>query len=263
MMETILDRHNRLSELIDHQRRIYSDHIVEEKLAAVIGESPYSSLAQRDVVGIFHHSRAILFDTHVAVVSGHHTETYVQFESIAQYPQLVSIISGDMAQWVLGLSEHHRIDGLLVPASDARLLAEGMLRAFNNRLPMRIVEAPFNSETGKISTEVSEQAIGKGEKFVVLNDVTSRGNCVSKLGKIVTAHGAHVVGMMVFARRDSGQFPLMDELTAKYPFYYSTRLNMPQWETSVCPLCHRGETVFSWRDMPTLASGAPLLSNTS
>ena len=262
-METTLDRHNRLSELIDHQRRIYSDPIVEEKLAAVIGASPYSSFSHRDVVGIFRHSRAILFDTHVAVVSGHHTETYVQFESIAQYPQLLSIISGDMAQWVLGLNRHHRIDGLLVPASDARLLAEGMLRALNSRLPMRIVEAPFNSETGKIGTEVPEQAIGKGENFVVLNDVTTRGNCVSKLGKIVTDHGAHVVGMMVFARRDSGQFPFVGELMSKFPFYYSTRLNMPQWEESNCPTCQRGETVFSWRDMPTLAPGAPLQSNSA
>jgi len=262
-METILDRHNRLSELIDHQRRIYSDPIVEDKLAVVIEESPYSSLSKRDVVGIFHHSRAILFDTHVVVVSGHHTETYVQFEAIAQYPQLISSISDDMVQWVLGLSEHHRIDGLLVPASDARLLAEGMLRAFNNRLPMRIVEAPFNSETGKIGTDVPEQAIGKGENFVVLNDVTTRGNCVSKLGKIVTDHGAHVVGMMVFARRDSGQFPFVDELMSKYPFYYGATLHMPQWEESICPACKRRETVFSWRDMPVLASGAPLQSKVS
>ena len=40
--------------------------------------------------------------------------------------------------------------------------------------------------------------------------------------------------MMVFARRDSGQFPPMAELTSTYPFYVGVDLEMPQWEPSAC-----------------------------
>jgi orotate phosphoribosyltransferase len=155
-----------------------------------------------------------------------------------------------MGQWVLGLSQHHRIDGLLVPASDARLLAEGMETVIKSRMPVRVVYAPFDAETGKIGTEVSEDAIRKGENFVVINDVTTRGNCVNKLGTIVNDHGGHVAGMMVFARRDSGQFPFVDDLMSRYPFYYGTKLMMPQWEVQSCPNCQRGEEFFSWREMP-------------
>jgi orotate phosphoribosyltransferase len=75
---------------------------------------------------------------------------------------------------------------------------------------------------------------------------------VSKLGKIVTDHGGVLAGMMVFARRDSGQFPLMDELTGTYPFYYTADLSMPQWDSSECPLCQAGKPLLSWRDMPEL-----------
>ena len=76
--------------------------------------------------------------------------------------------------------------------------------------------------------------------------------CVSKLGKVITDHGGQLAGMIVFARRDSGQFPLMDELTAQLPFYYGADLMMPQWEANECPLCPLGLPVFSWKDMPDL-----------
>jgi orotate phosphoribosyltransferase len=58
--------------------------------------------------------------------------------------------------------------------------------------------------------------------------------------------------MMVFARRDSGQFPLMNELIARHPFYYTMDLDMPQWEPAHCPLCSAKNPLLSWKDMPAL-----------
>jgi orotate phosphoribosyltransferase len=250
MMNMVLDKQQRLSELVEHHQKLYANSIVEDKLRVIVEESPCSSLSKNEVVRIFRDSKAVVFDTHVAVVSGHHTATYLGFESIARFPHLISIISRDMGQWVLGLSQHHRIDGFLVPASDARLLAEGMETVIKSRMSVRVVYAPFDAETGKIGTEVSEDAIRKGENFVVINDVTTRGNCVNKLGTIVNDHGGHVAGMMVFARRDSGQFPFVDDLMSRYPSYYGTKLTTPQWEVQACPNCQRGEEFFSWREMP-------------
>jgi orotate phosphoribosyltransferase len=58
--------------------------------------------------------------------------------------------------------------------------------------------------------------------------------------------------MMVFARRDSGQFPLMNELVARYPFYWTTDLDMPQWEPTICPLCRMNKPLLTWKDLPEL-----------
>lgn len=80
--------------------------------------------------------------------------------------------------------------------------------------------------------------------------MTTRGNCVSKLGNVVTDHGGILAGMMVFARRDSGQFPLVQELVRQYPFYYAADLDMPQWEPDQCPLCKAKKPLLSWREMP-------------
>ena len=259
-MNRMLDSLKRRAELMNHQRRLYKDSRVDEKLSAVIGESPHSSLSRREIQDVFRKSKSIYFDTHVEVVSGHHTEIYLQFESIARHPEFISLLSKDMAQWIWGLSQHLQIDGILVPSSDASHLALGIVTFLNGRLPLRIVLAPFNSETGRIGTEVPENEITQGQNFVVLNDVTTRGNCVSKLAKIVTDHGGKAVGMMVFARRDSGQFPFMDKLMEQYPFYYGTALTMPQWEAPDCPLCAKGEPVFSWRDMLPVPQDASLLT---
>jgi orotate phosphoribosyltransferase len=99
---------------------------------------------------------------------------------------------------------------------------------------------------------VTAGTVGGGDSFLALNDVTTRGNCVSKLGKVITDRGARLAGMMVFARRDSGQFPLMQELAAQLPFYYAADLQMPQWEAADCPLCRDKKPFLSWKDMPEI-----------
>ncbi len=107
-------------------------------------------------------------------------------------------------------------------------------------------------QSGKIGTDVVQGAIETRKSYLALNDVTTRGMCVSKLGKVVTDRRGRLAGMMVFARRDSGQFPLMDELTATHPFYISADLNLPQWEPAQCPLCTAQEPLWQWSRLPEL-----------
>lgn len=241
-----------VTELIQRHRTLYDGPAVEPKLKSIIRDAPHSKLSDWDVHRLLRSSRAVFFDTHVEVASGHHTGSYLRFESIARFSQLVTLIARDMADWIRQTYEKDPVVGLVTTASDAQVLAERVADLLHEKMRLRVVLTPFNRETGKIGTEVIASAIRAGERFVVLNDVTTRGNCVGKLGKVVTEHGGVLAGMMVFARRDSGQFPLMDELTAKFPFYYTADLNMPQWEPAGCPLCKAKKPLLSWRDMPEL-----------
>jgi len=241
-----------VTELIQRHRTLYDGPAIEPKLKSIIRDALQSKLSDWDVHRILRSSRAVFFDTHVEVVSGHHTGSYLRFESVARFSQLVTLIARDMADWIRQTYEKDPVVGLVTTASDAQVLAERVADLLHEKMRLRVVLTPFNRETGKIGTEVIASAIRAGERFVVLNDVTTRGNCVGKLGKVVTEHGGVLAGMMVFARRDSGQFPLMDELTAKFPFYYTADLNMPQWEPANCPLCKAKKPLLSWRDMPEL-----------
>lgn len=241
-----------MKEMVEWHRDLYESPAIDPKLKGIIRDAPQSKLSDWDIHRMLRTSRSVFFGTHVEVVSGHHTATYLRFASIARFPQLVRLIARDMADWVRTRFQKDPVAGIVATSSEARLLADGVADLLHGEMPVRVVLTPYNPETGKIGTEVSPGAIKAGERFLALNDVTTRGNCVGKLGKVITDHGGVLAGMMVFARRDSGQFPLMGELTAQYPFYYTTDLDMPQWEPEVCPLCGMKKPLFSWKDMPEI-----------
>lgn len=241
-----------LDEEASRQTKLYDGPDIDAKLEQLIRGASPCSLSKWDIHRLLRTARAVYFDTHVEVVSGHHTATYLRFESIARFPQLVTLIARDMAEWLRSTFAGELPAGIVATSSDARLLAERVSEILANHAPMRVVLTPFNPETGKIGTDVPADAVRPGERFLSLNDVTTRGMCVSKLGKVVTDHHGRLAGMMVFARRDSGQFPLMDELTAAHPFYWSADLSMPQWEPTDCPLCRDHRPLVTWKDLPEL-----------
>lgn len=251
-MSVQLANERTVAELIERHQALYDGAEIEGRLRNLIREAPQSKLSDWDIHRILRTARAVYFDAHVEVVSGHHTATYLRFASIARIPQLMRLIQRDMADWLRQTYKHDPVDGIIATASEAELLAGGMAELLHRDMRLRVVLTPFDATTGKIGTEVMTGVIHRGERFVVLNDVTTRGNCVSKLSQVVTGQGGITAGMMVFARRDSGQFPMMGDLTATFPFYWTADVDMPQWEPADCPLCVKKQPLLSWKDMPEL-----------
>ena len=241
-----------IAELVQRHRALYDGPAIDSKLEAIIRDGSHTKLTGWDVLRVLRTSRSVFFGTHVEVVSGHHTATYLRFESVARFPELIRLLAQDMAEWIRRTFHNNSITGLVATTSAAELLAEGIADQLHDTMRLRVTLTPYSCETGRIGTDITIGAIQPGERFVALNDVTTRGNCVGKLGKVITDNGGLLAGMMVFARRDSGQFPLMGDLIAQHPFYYTTDLDMPQWEPAQCPLCRMNKPLLSWRDMPEL-----------
>ena len=241
-----------LVELVDRHRALYEGPAIEDKLKPVVRAGSHTELTHWDILRVLRTSQSVFFDTHVEVVSGHHTGTYLRFESIARFPELIRLLAQDMAEWIRRTFHHDPITGIVATTSAAEVLAQGIAEQLYDTMRLRVTLTPYSCETGRIGTNITVGTIKAGERFLALNDVTTRGNCVSKLGKVITDNGGLLAGMMVFARRDSGQFPLMNELVAQHPFYYTTDLDMPQWEPTNCPLCRMNRPLLSWKDMPEL-----------
>jgi len=249
---SVITSEQAVAESVQRQRALYEGPAIDARLEPIIRDGAHTALAGRDILRVLRTSRSVFFDSHVEVVSGHHTATYLRFDSVARFPELIKLVARDMADWIGRTFQQDPITGIVTTASAARLLAEGVADMLHNRMRLRVTLTPYSDVTGRIGTDIAVGGINKGERFLALNDVTTRGNCVSKLGKVITDHGGLLAGMLVFARRDSGQFPLMNELLAQRPFYYTTDLDMPQWEPAECPLCRRNQPLLSWRDMPEL-----------
>jgi len=241
-----------LAELVQRHRELYDAPAIDTRLEAIIRDGSQSQLTGWDILRVLRTSQSVFFDTHVEVVSGHHTATYLRFESVARFPQLIKLLARDMAQWIERAFQNNPITGIVATTSAAELLAEGIADVLHDTMRLRVTLTPYSCETGRIGTDTKIGAIKPAERFLALNDVTTRGNCVSKLGKVITDNGGLLAGMMVFARRDSGQFPLMSQLIAQHPFYYTTDLDMPQWEPAQCPLCRMNKPLLSWNDMPEI-----------
>ncbi len=241
-----------LAELVERHQKLYDGPAIDTKLEPVVRAGSHTGFTNRDVLRVLRMSRSVFFETHVEAVSGHHTATYLRFESIARFPELIKQLAQDMAEWIGRTFHHDPITGIVATTSAAELLALGIADQLHDTMQLRVALTPYSCETGRIGTDITSGAIKSGERFLALNDVTTRGNCVSKLGKVITDNGGLLAGMMVFARRDSGQFPLMNELVARYPFYWTTDLDMPQWEPTICPLCRMNKPLLTWKDMPEL-----------
>jgi orotate phosphoribosyltransferase len=241
-----------LTELVDRHRALYNGPEINAKLEPLIRTGSQSELTRSDILRVLRTSRSVFIDTHVEVVSGHHTATYLRFDSVARFPELIRLLAQDMAKWLKRTFHHEGMTGIVATSSAAELLAESIADQLHHAMRLRITLTPYSCETGRIGTDIASGTIKAGERFLALNDVTTRGNCVSKLGKVITDNGGRLAGMMVFARRDSGQFPLMNDLIAQHPFYYTTDLDMPQWEAANCPLCQMHKPLLSWKDMPDL-----------
>jgi orotate phosphoribosyltransferase len=241
-----------LAEVVDRHRMLYEGSAIDAMLSAIIRPGLHTNLTEKEVLHILRTSRSVFLDAHVEVVSGHHTATYLRFDSIARFPELIREVASDMAGWIRHMLQQDPIRGLVATSSAAERLAEDIAVELRDTMRLNVALTSYSCETGRIGTDITVGAVKPGDRFLALNDVTTRGNCVSKLGKVITDHGGLLAGMMVFARRDSGQFPLMNELVAQHPFYYTTDLHMPQWEPAHCPLCRTNKPLLSWRDMPAL-----------
>ncbi len=249
---SIITDEQALMELVQRHCALYDGPEIDSKLERIIRDGHQTNLSSWDIHRLLRTSRSVFFDTHVEVVSGHHTATYFRFESVARFPELIKLLARDMAEWIRRTFQNDPLTGIVATTSAAELLAEGIADVLHDTMRLRVTLTPYSCETGRIGTDIKIGAIKTGERFVALNDITTRGNCVGKLGKVITDNEGILAGMMVFARRDSGQFPLMHELTAKYPFYYATDLDMPQWEPQDCPMCKERKPLLSWMDMPEL-----------
>src|SRR5713101_4387397 len=115
-----------LAELVQRHRELYNGPAIDGKLETIIRDGSHTELTGWDILRVLRTSRSVFFNSHVEVVSGHHTATYLRFESIAAFPQLIRLIARDMADWILRRYPNGELEGIVATASAAEVLAEAV-----------------------------------------------------------------------------------------------------------------------------------------
>lgn len=179
---------------------------------------------ESDVEAVFRETRALL-SGHFELRSGLHSDQFFQCAQVLQYPVWTARLCAELARRVktLGLEPVTVISpamgGLFVGHEIARSLELRSIFAEkqDNRLVLR---RGFR--------------VAPGEKFLVAEDVVTRGGRVQETIDIVRSAGGIVTAVAVLVDRSGGRA----EFGA--PLLSLLRMTPATWEPKDCPLCRKG-----------------------
>lgn len=186
---------------------------------------PTTDLTEAEVLEIFRQTRALL-EGHFELRSGLHSDRYFQCAMVLQYPVLTARLCGALA---MRLQAAGLTDGVSVisPAMGGLFVGHEIARA----LGARSIFA--EKQDGRLVLRRGFR-IEPGERFVVAEDVVTRGGRVQETIDIVRGAGGEIAAVAVLVDRSGGaaQFgaPLISLL----------RMTPPTWTPAECPLCRQG-----------------------
>jgi orotate phosphoribosyltransferase len=162
---------------------------------------------------------------HFKLTSGVHSDIYIQCAQVMQYPEFMNNLCSELGKKFRG----DDVDVIVGPAVGAIIMAHVMARVLGPWVRAIFTER----ENGKMTLRRSFK-IKKGEKVLVVEDVTTTGSSVKEVIDIVKERQGKVVGVGALIDRSGG----------KIDFGIKTQslltLDIKTYLPEVCPLCKKG-----------------------
>ena len=149
-------------------------------------------MTDKDILDIFKKTGG-LKDGHFILTSGYHSPNYFQCALVLQYPEYNTLFSYEIAENF----KNDNVDVVISPAIGGIVFGTEVGRILNKRT----IFAERNE--GKMTLRRGF-SIGKGEKVLICEDVTTTGGSVFELMDIVRECGAETVGVGCIIDRSDG-----------------------------------------------------------
>jgi orotate phosphoribosyltransferase len=147
---------------------------------------------RNDLLALFRKTGALL-DGHFVLRSGLHSRQYFQCAILLQHTEIAAKVCG----WLADKLREFDCDSVISPALGGIIVGQEVARSLGKR------HIFVEKEDGKLALRRGFQIAPK-EKFIVVEDVVTRGGRVQETIDIVRAHGAVVCAVGVILDR-SGQ----------------------------------------------------------
>jgi orotate phosphoribosyltransferase len=157
-------------------------------------QTPYNKMSQ-DLLALFRKTGALL-DGHFILRSGLHSREYFQCAILLQHTEIAAQVCGQLAH---KLRDFH-CDTVISPALGGIIVGQEVGRWLRKR------HIFAEKEDGKLVLRRGFQ-ISPDEKFVVVEDVVTRGGRVQETIDIVRAHGGIVLAVGVIVDRSGETKP--------------------------------------------------------
>ena len=171
-----------------------------------------------ELLDLFRSTNALL-DGHFVLRSGLHSRQYFQCALLLQHTQIAARVCGALADELRDIVAERVVS----PALGGIIVGHEVARALGK--PHIFVE----KEDGKLVLRRGFQ-IQRGARFIVAEDVVTRGGRVQETIDIVRAHGGTVAAVAAIVDRSGGNLPDFG-----CPFVALTQLNVEAFEADNLP----------------------------
>ena len=177
---------------------------------------------EQEILSILEETGALL-NGHFELRSGLHSNRFFQCANVLRYPRIAGRLCEAL---VRQMGDVGRVDGVISPALGGILVGHEVARALD-------VKCVFAEKQEGILV-MRRFTLKPGERYVVAEDVVTRGGRVQETIDIVKAAGADVAAVLVLVDRSAGQ------ASFGLPTFSLLQMAPEVWQPSECPLCAKG-----------------------
>ena len=196
-------------------------------------------MTENEILKTFAETGALL-SGHFELRSGLHSNRYFQCANLLRYPRIAARCCEDAVERLkaAGTADLSRIDGVISPAVGGIIVGHEVARALDVKCVFaeKVQAGEAKDASGKPLTKLAMRrfSLKPGERYIVAEDVVTRGGRVQETIDLVRAAGAEVAAVIVLVDRSEGKAQF-DCPTASL-----IKMSATVWEPAACPLCAAG-----------------------
>lgn len=164
-----------------------------------------------------------LLTGHFELRSGLHSNRFFQCANVLRYPRIAGQLCDELVKRVKATMDLGLVDGVISPALGGILVGHEVARALD-------VKCVF-AEKQDGALVMRRFTLKPGERYVVAEDVITRGGRVQETIDIVKAAGAEVAAVVVLVDRSAGLAKF------DYPTFSLLQMAPEVWQPAECPMC--------------------------
>ena len=195
-------------------------------------------MTEQEILKIFADTGALL-EGHFELRSKLHSDRYFQCANVLRYPRIAARLCDELVAKMNAACDVGRIDGVISPAVGGILVGHEVARALDTKCVFaeKVQSGDEVDATGKPVTKLAMRrfSLKPGERYVVAEDVVTKGGRVQETIDLVQAAGAEVAAVVLLVDRSKGSVKFGD-----IPMFSLVQIQPTTWEPAACPLCAAG-----------------------
>ncbi len=195
-------------------------------------------MTEEEILKTFAETGALL-EGHFELRSKLHSDRYFQCANVLRFPRIAARLCDELVAKMNAACDIGRIDGVISPAVGGILVGHEVARALDTKCVFaeKVQAGDEVDATGKPVTKLAMRrfSLKPGERYVVAEDVVTKGGRVQETIDLVQAAGAEVAAVVLLVDRSKGSVKFGD-----VPMFSLVQIQPTTWEPAACPLCAAG-----------------------